>query len=114
MRIEVPGRPVPKARPRRARAGHFYTPQKTKRYEDDVAWYARLARVTFQGYVIVRCEFHQKRPFTDADNCLKAVLDGLQKGGAIRNDVDVVALAAKRVEVTDASQEKTVVEVEAA
>lgn len=112
MRLEVPGRPIPKARARRGKGGHFYTPDKTRRYEDDVAWYARLAKVKFTGRVKVSAEFHQRRPFTDGDNCMKSLLDGLQKGGMLRNDVDVCEFYGKRVEVERPEDEKTVVVVE--
>lgn len=114
MRLEIPGRPVPKARPRRAPAGHFYTPSRTRAYEEDIAWHAHLSRVRYDGLVTVTAEFHMRKPFVDGDNAIKSVLDGLQKGGAIRNDVDVVEFHGKRIEVERPEDEKTVVEVQAA
>lgn len=45
MRIlfNVPGRPVPKERPRMTKAGHTYTPRKTREYESRVAEKYRIA-----------------------------------------------------------------------
>jgi crossover junction endodeoxyribonuclease RusA len=114
MRLEIPGRPVPKARPRRAPAGHFYTPSTTRAYEEDVAWYARLSRVRFDGAVKVTAEFYMRPPRGDTDNLVKAVNDGLQKGGVIRDDVEIVEFHGKRIEVERPEDEKTVVEVLAA
>lgn len=38
MKIVIPGQPIPKGRPRFAR-GRVYTPQRTKDYEERIAWY---------------------------------------------------------------------------
>jgi crossover junction endodeoxyribonuclease RusA len=40
----VPGTPVPKERPCPGRGGHFYTPKRTRQYDEElVAWAARQA-----------------------------------------------------------------------
>jgi len=82
----VPGRPVPKARPRVTKRG-AYTPQTTKDYEDSVAWAAKAAGVTLRSDndVGLRMTFHI--PVTkagaprkmDLDNLVKSVMDSLRQ-----------------------------------
>ena len=88
----VPGRPVPKERPRfNTRTGHAYTPRRTQEYESRVGWHARLARVPMsEGDVAVKITLYGKRR-SDADNCAKSILDSLQ-GIAYVNDKQVVRL----------------------
>ena len=91
--IEIPGRPVPKARPRVVR-GHTYTPSRSKEFEENIAWYVRAEGVHL-GDAPVHCkiELWSIRKLTgDLDNYAKAVLDGLQKGQAFDNDRQVVGL----------------------
>lgn len=93
--IYVPGRPVPKARPRVTRRG-TYTPAKTKAYELAVglSWDGPC----FEGDVAVELRFdlpNYKR--VDIDNLIKSVLDGLN-GRAYKDDGQVVrVIANKRV-----------------
>ena len=96
----VPGQPVGKARPRVTRAGHAYTPQKTKDYEllvrscyeSQVGDFQFTAKKPLE--VLIEAEFqipkstskkkaaemvdtfHTSRP--DADNVAKAILDAIQ------------------------------------
>lgn len=113
----VYGAPVPKGRPRFAKRGAFvqtYTPEKTKSYESEVAMMAKAAmgsseplfspleafiHLTFpipESYSKKRSEAclsgqekHTKKP--DADNCAKALIDGM--GGIIfDNDSQIVSL----------------------
>ena len=42
--LEIPGTPVPKARPRFTRHGRAYTPRSTRQYEDDLRILARQRR----------------------------------------------------------------------
>jgi Holliday junction resolvase RusA-like endonuclease len=44
--IELAGLPRAKGRPRFNRAGHAYTPERTKRYERDLGWMARQAMIS--------------------------------------------------------------------
>lgn len=87
--VVIPGRPVPKERPRVGRAGNVYTPRATKEYEEAVAWAVRASRQRVEGdcevFITVRCE---TRGF-DIDNVLKGLLDGMEKGGAFSNDRQV-------------------------
>ena len=75
----VPGRPVPKARPRLNRRGHVYTPQPTKAWEALVGWTARSVGVQpLEGEVSIDLEFNlPDRRRVDLDNLIKAVMDGL-------------------------------------
>lgn len=98
--LTIPGEPVAKERPRKGAHGNFYTPRATAAYEEMVGMYAlRLPR--YQGPVSLNVTFfvtprpQQKLP--DIDNLIKSVLDGLQKGGAIVDDVQVSELNACRM-----------------
>lgn len=85
LRFVVPGDPVPKARARIGRHGHTYTPEKTVRYEEIVAWSARAAflekdyaSLNSPARFAVTMDFYlgtERR--IDLDNLVKAVMDGL-------------------------------------
>ena len=105
--IHIPIHPKPKQRPRMSKKSRrAYTPQATKDYEDAVASYwdgdkfttPVSVDVTFsktgmdvtvqdatEGSLSLRA---------DIDNYIKALLDGLQKGGAFDNDRLVVEIKA--------------------
>ena len=117
----VPGQPVGKGRPRatvRAGRARLYTPAKTEKYEARVALFAQQAmagRPVMAGPVALSVtalfpiptswpkkrqaaaragtEQHTKRP--DADNCAKAVLDGLN-GVVWKDDSQVVTLSIEK------------------
>ncbi len=80
MRFIVEGPPVGKERPRKGRGRHFYTPEKTTRFESAVAMaFLKVARRRLEPPAIsvhVRC-FFKNRAHPDPDNVLKAVLDAL-------------------------------------
>ncbi len=89
----VPGKPVPKGRPR-FKNGRVYTPKKTREYEEFVAYSARSkADNRFEGPVRVSLRFHTKSK-ADLDNLIKSVLDGCQIGGVFENDSQVRAINA--------------------
>ena len=106
--FEVPRPPVGKARPRmNRRTGHVYTPDKTRRFELDVAACAKASiRQLLEGPLLVDVLAVLPRPKRlcrkkdppgfvwapvrpDADNIRKAVLDGL--ACVMRDDAQVVA-----------------------
>lgn len=65
MHLEVPGTPVPKARPRLGKGGHTYTPKKTKDYELELKLMARSemrGRKPFDGVLTIELCFHLPRP----------------------------------------------------
>lgn len=90
----VPGKPVPKARPRamvRGRHAHIYTPATTKAFERDVGWEAKRAGVRkSQGLLAITLRFHGCSK-GDCDNLAKSVLDGLN-GIAYGDDGQIVDL----------------------
>lgn len=121
----VPGKPIAKGRPRFSRRGghvRTYTPDATVRFEDLVAFYAReamyrehepgtdqpvrveLVAVFPRPKRLCRKKDPQGRLFmdsraagTDIDNVAKAILDGLQRGGLVRDDKQVVELVARKL-----------------
>ena len=93
MKFWVAGQPIPKARPRISN-GHAYTPQRTKDWEETVAWTAKAvmgAQKPLEGPLKVTLFFHGARKNSDADNLAKSVLDGLQ-GIIFKNDSQVTRL----------------------
>ena len=124
----VPGKPIPKGRPRASVRGdrvHMRTPPRTVAYEDAVAWaarhaafgkaldmvegtgtarplavsivavLARVGRLNQRGLTAGRVWAHGST--ADADNIAKAVLDGMQRGGALANDRHVVDVRCRMV-----------------
>ena len=104
--------PVPKGRPRSTKTGRIYTPKKTADYERDIS---RLVGhlPALLGAISIEVEFVLKRPARtpkrqlsrfikagsrgDLDNYIKALLDGLQRGGVIPNDSAVTKILAAKV-----------------
>ena len=111
MRIEIPGPPRAWARAG-SHGTQRFTPARVAEYEERIAWAARAARVRMHGApVACRIELWSPRPLRgDIDNYAKAVLDGLQRGGAIDDDRHVVRLEARFV--VGAEEPRTVVHLE--
>lgn len=104
MRFHIPGRPVPKGRPRMSRTGGVYTPKTTAEYEKAVArsWYLAYGDRALEGrlrlLVNVHTDRHQKQ---DVDNLAKSVLDGMQRGGAFaEGDQQVYSLTVVKYPAT--------------
>lgn len=64
MRIIVPGEPVGKGRPRLTRAGHAYTPQKTRVYEQKIraAYYAQTCGERLTGPLVLTVTAYMQIP----------------------------------------------------
>ena len=109
--FEVLGPPVSKQRPRKGPNG-WYTPRKTKDFEELVGWSAKAAGLSLEPKKPygVEIEFYLSTHRRDLDNLAKTVLDGLNGIGGW-DDCQVVNLHVKSVDVTDGSEEKTVVRV---
>ena len=94
----VNGPPVPKARARRGRNGRWYTPSKTRRYEEAVGWAARAAGIhnplegSVRLHVVLWMPDRRRR---DVDNCAKSICDGLN-GIAWADDSQVSELTIVR------------------
>lgn len=117
IRILVPGVPVGKGRPRMTRNGHCYTPEKTRIYEDKIAFFGHQAMAgtrPLEGYlsIVLEAIFHVPESWSkkkkalalegklfpgkpDMDNLMKA-LDGLN-GIVWVDDAQIVsAIISKR------------------
>lgn len=131
MTFTIPGRPVPKARPRVVR-GHAYTPQSTLDYERTVQW---CYKACAQGAppLTVPCavemvfrfpipasarrktmpdKIKAGDPYTsrpDADNLAKAIMDAIC-GLAFTDDALVVEITARK-EYGEPGAEVTITEV---
>lgn len=122
MKIElvIPYAPVAKARPRMAKTGHAYTPEKTRQYEKIVQFcfnrkYSCMQQpltdkpvsVTLLFYMPIPKSFSKKKiaelrqnkmvcpKKPDIDNLTKAVLDALN-GRAYKDDNQIVELFARK------------------
>lgn len=99
--ISVPGRPVPKERPRVGKYGNIYTPQKTADFEKHIAalWTEKYPNTTFDGELHVSITFYTDRAHKqDIDNLTKSVLDGLQRASAFaKGDEQVFLLIADKI-----------------
>ncbi len=74
----VPGRPVPKQRPRLGRNGNVYTPRNCRDYEKAVGWTAkRLFKSPLEGPVELQVRLYFNSRGGDLDNYIKAICDGL-------------------------------------
>ena len=85
--IVIPGRPVPKGRPRLGKGGHVYTPQATRAYEELVGIVARTHfKQPITGDVAVNLRLYiNGRKRGDLDNYWKAISDGMN-GIAFNDD----------------------------
>ena len=119
----IPGPPVPKGRPRmvfKDRNGnplarpHAYTPKRTVDFEELVAWSAKAAGLKLdpEKRYTLTINFYLSAHRSDLDNLCKACLDGMQRMGQDWDDSQVDNLLIYTHSVRDASEEKTVVEVE--
>lgn len=106
--LEIPGKPVPKARPRPSMHGGWYVP--SAKAQEAVATHALKYKGLYaEGPVVVVARFHiNSRSRADADNLMKLLLDGLQDSGAIGNDMRVVEQRSKKIWVATGT-EKTIV-----
>lgn len=85
LRIDVPGKPQPKQRPRVV-AGGAYTPPETVAYEDAIGWAFRAqnwSTAPLEGplrvFVTVREDVRPLPRQGDCDNYVKVALDALNK-----------------------------------
>ena len=112
VKITVPGRPVPKGRPRlgvRGKKAFIYTPPATREYEKLVGWVARCAGCKpVKIPVAVALDVYIKRKL-DADNIAKSILDGLN-GIAYEDDDQVVELLVRKHKVKREEEERVEIE----
>lgn len=98
--FEVPGKPVPKARPRLGRRGRVFTPQKTLDYEALVAVCARQSIPEGwsleDSYHVTAVFYYDSNVFGDLDNTAKSILDGLNQASVWLDDKHVSRLTVER------------------
>ena len=111
------GQPVPKGRPRLARNGHTYTPEKTRDAELAVMQAAFCAGIKpMAGPLLLEVNFHFQIPKSwskkqqalareykvlpcskpDIDNCLKLVMDALLDVAYLKDDSQVVGIVSRK------------------
>lgn len=113
INLEIPGRPIAKQRAR-ARGGQFYTPAATRNFEDMVAFIARAVPARdLSGEISVEIAIRTRRALRgDVDNYAKSILDGIVKGGLLRDDREITSLCiSKNLAVAD-EDDRTFVEIE--
>ena len=116
IRLTIPGRPVPKGRPRlgmRGRRAYIYTPERTREYEEAVGLCARAA---VQGAalecpvaVAIDLYLHGKRRI-DVDNCAKSILDGMN-GVVYLDDNQVGDLRVRKIGENNRKNQRVEIEV---
>ena len=108
IRLEIPGEPVPAARPRFARGGRVYMPKRMRAFQERIRMVAANEGIPkLRGALIVEAWFSpilrkdgvERLKPGDTDNLLKNVLDALQGGTspAYEDDQQVVDAYAHRV-----------------
>lgn len=109
----IPGRPVPKGRPRlgvRGRKAFIYTPPKTREYEQLVGWTAKCSGCRpIKGPVSVTLDVFCRRKL-DVDNIAKSVLDGLN-GITYEDDSQVIELLVRKHKVKSKAEERVEIEI---
>jgi len=114
MRFEIPGRPMPKQRPRVGRYGNIYTPPQTKEYEKLVGWVAKCNGCKpLNGPIAVKLHLFLRGRSGDVDNYCKSILDGLN-GVAYEDDDQVVELLVKKHKVKRKEEERVEIEIKEA
>lgn len=112
-RINVPGRPVPKGRPRlgvHGKKAYIYTPPATREYEKLVGWVAKsVGCQPVEGPVSVSLNVYARGKL-DADNIAKSILDGLN-GIAYQDDDQVIELHIWKHKVKDKTEERVEIEI---
>lgn len=102
--LTVPGQPVPQARARRGKNGHWYTPRQSQEFQERVraAWMVE-GRPRVEGWFALSARFYMPRPVShyrtgkhshllssnapafpsgcDVDNLLKGLVDALNPHG---------------------------------
>ena len=116
-KIVVPGRPVPKGRPRIGKYGKVYTPKKTKEFEKKVRTIAnKEVGEILGGRLGIDLKFYLcGGSLPDLDNLIKSAIDGLiikKEGklgyiGIIEDDSIIERIKAERVMVLEKKQERT-------
>lgn len=113
--LEVPGRPVPKKRPRVTKNSTF-TPRKTKQQEKKILqkWLEKYGRVELEGYLKLDCDFYfSDKRYGDWDNLGKLASDSL--GGNVGwcpfNDKQIICASVNIHFCENKEQERTEIKV---
>lgn len=127
VRLNIPGPPIAKQRPRLGKGGHVYTPTKTKVYEEicRLSYGNRYYFETENISIKIMFKFEVPKSYSkkkkqdalegkirpskaDIDNYIKSVLDGLNKV-AYKDDRAIYSVYAEKI---FADKSETIVEIE--
>lgn len=116
MHLTIPGRPVPKKRPRVTKT-HTYTPKETTQQETKIlaAYQQKYGRKKLEGEIELICGFYYSdKRVADTTNLIKLVEDGLGGGRGRKdegwhpfNDRQITKVHGYRV--TGREEEKTII-----
>lgn len=105
--VQIPGRPVPAARPRVTKNGTYY-PERYQEWLAVAKTYTRqawLGKAPMSGRVEVTAVFTGAHGAADIDNLIKGALDALQ-GIVIVNDKQVTELQVVRETVAESDEDE--------
>ena len=126
-KFSIAGNPVAKERPRKGKYGNFYTPAKTRKFENFIKLVALQHfdkpldcpikihikfKIKRPKYLIWKTKPMPEVPCTtkDLDNMIKSVLDGME-GVAYHNDSQIYSIIAEKVYHAGGDKAETIIEI---
>jgi len=110
--VTIPGKPVPKARPRPNRRGGVWTPSKAA--QTAVAYHfnryrGRYGKQRIMAYAVFYVHVRNPVHLPDGDNLWKLVADAMEEAGVVDNDRQITKSIQEVIEVGTPEEQRTVV-----